>query len=207
MTQFGDEVRRTQNGNNNAYCQDNETSWFDWTLVETNRDLYRFWKLMIEFRKRHAALHRGQFFTAMRNERGLMDVSWHGTKLNSPGWYDPNGLALSVTSAGFNGVDDIHILLNMHWRTLDFELPSVAGRIWLKAVDTSQPPPLDFADFGCELPVHGSAFMAEGRSVVVLINRNGDTRGAAFNERSPSGFVGSIKRKKCAINRAGDRDC
>jgi glycogen operon protein len=172
----GDEVRRTQNGNNNAYCQDSETSWFDWTLVERNRDLYRFWKRMIEFRKRHAALHRGQFFTGMRNERGLMDVTWHGTKLNSPGWYDPNGRALSVTLAGFNGDEDIHIMLNMHWESLDFELPSVPGRIWLRAVDTSQPPSLDVADFGGEQPVVGNAYRAQGRSVVVLINRNGDTR-------------------------------
>lgn len=170
----GDEVRRTQDGNNNAYCQDNETSWFDWTLVERNRDLYRFWKRMIEFRKRHAALHQGQFFAGLRNERGLMDVTWHGTKLNSPGWYDPNGCALSFTLAGFNGDDDIHIMLNMHWESLDFGLPSVPGRIWLKAVDTSQSSPLDSSDFGGELPVDGNVYKAQGRSVVVLINRNGD---------------------------------
>src|SRR5262249_50591314 len=112
MLVAGDEVRRTQNGNNNAYCQDNETSWVGWTLVERNRDLYRFWKGMIEFRKRHAALHRGQFFTGETNERGLMDVAWHGTKLNSPGWQDPGGRALALTLAGFLGDADIHIMLN-----------------------------------------------------------------------------------------------
>jgi len=172
MLVAGDEVRRTQNGNNNAYCQDNETSWFDWTLVEEHRDLYRFWKRMIEFRKTHAALHRGQFFTGAMNERGLMDVTWHGTKLNSPGWDDPNGRTLGVTLAGFAGDTDIHMMLNMHWESLDFELPPVAGRTWLKAVDTSQPPPLDVADFGGEPTVAANAYTVQGRSVVVLVNRN-----------------------------------
>jgi glycogen operon protein len=148
------------------------TSWFDWTLVETNRDLYRFWKCMIEFRKRHAALHRGEFFTGTMNERGLRDIAWHGTRLNTPGWLDPAGRALAVTLAGFKGDGDIHIMLNMYWESLDFELPSVPHRIWLEAVDTSQPPPFDIADFGAELPVAGNVYSVKGRSVVVLINRH-----------------------------------
>src|SRR5262249_42726805 len=136
-----------------------------------NRDLFRFWKRMIEFRKAHAALHRGQFFTGTMNERGLMEVAWHGTKLDSPGWHDPGGRALGVTLAGFDGDGDIHMMLNMYWESLDFELPSVPGRIWLKAVDTSQHPPLDAADFGGELPVVGNVYRVQGRSVVVLVNR------------------------------------
>ncbi|HEY7305662.1 MAG TPA: glycogen debranching protein GlgX [Bryobacteraceae bacterium] len=170
MLVAGDEVRRTQNGNNNAYCQDNETSWFDWTLVERNHDLFRFWKRMIEFRKRHPALRRGQFFTGTMNERGLMDIAWHGTKLNSPGWLDPGGRALAVTLAGFKGDGDLHIMLNMYWESLDFELPSIQRRIWLKAVDTAQPPPFDIADFGAELPVAGNLYQVNWRSVVVLVN-------------------------------------
>jgi isoamylase len=172
----GDEVRRTQNGNNNAYCQDNEISWFDWTLVENNLDLHRFWKRLIEFRKRHPALHQRQFSKGERNEAGLMDVTWHGTKLNSPGWYDPFGRALGVTLAGFNGDNDIHIMLNMYWESLDFELPSVTGRTWLKAVDTSERPPLDVADFGSELPIVGNVYRVQGRSVVVLISHSEDTK-------------------------------
>jgi len=171
MLLAGDEVRRTQNGNNNAYCQDNDTSWFDWTLVAKNNDMYSFCKRMIEFRKRHVALHRGQFFTGAMNERGLKDVAWHGTKLNSPGWHDPGGRALGVTLAGFSGDPDINIMLNMYWEGLDFELPSVPGRVWLKAVDTFQPPPLDVSEFGRELPVVGNVYKVEGRSVVVLVNR------------------------------------
>jgi isoamylase len=172
----GDEVRRTQNGNNNAYCQDNEISWFDWMLVEKNRDLHRFWKRLIEFRKRHPALHQRQFSRGESNERGLVDVTWHGTKLSSPGWDDPFGRALAVTLAGFDGDNDIHIMLNMYWESLDFELPTVPARTWLKAVDTSQRPPLDISDFGSELPIVGNVYRAQGRSVVVLISRGEDTR-------------------------------
>jgi glycogen operon protein len=166
----GDEVRRTQNGNNNAYCQDNETSWFDWTLVERNRDLYRFWKRMIEFRLRHSVLRRGQFFAGARNERGLPDVAWHGTKLDRPGWQDTGGRALGVTLAGFSGNPDIHIMLNMFWESLDFELPVVSGRTWLKAVDTSSPPPFDVPDQGTEPTVFGNLYSVPGRSVAVLVN-------------------------------------
>jgi glycogen operon protein len=166
----GDEVRRTQNGNNNAYCQDNETSWFDWTLADRNRDLYRFWKRMIEFRKAHPALRQGQFFSGARNERGLPDVSWHGTKLNSPGWDDPEGRTLGVTLAGFSGEPDIHIMLNMFWESLDFELPSVAGWRWRKAVDTSEEPPLDAPDRGAEPLIVGDVYRVPQRSVVVLVN-------------------------------------
>jgi isoamylase len=170
MFAAGDEARRTQNGNNNAYCQDNETSWFDWKLVETNRDLHRFWKRMIELRKRHATLRRGQFFMGAVNERGLTDVTWHGTKLAMPGWSDPDARALAMTLAGFHGDPDLHVMLNMHWESLDFELPAVPGWTWRKAVDTFQAPPLDIADPGRELPLSGNTCAVQGQSVVVLVS-------------------------------------
>jgi isoamylase len=119
----GDEVRRSQNGNNNAYCQDNEISWFDWTLTERHSDLLRFYKSMIRLRKTHAALRRASFFNGSVNDRGLKDVWWHGTKLNSPGWNDPEARALSVTLAGFGGDADLHVMCNMFWETLEFETP------------------------------------------------------------------------------------
>jgi glycogen operon protein len=171
MLLAGDEVRRTQKGNNNAYCQDNQISWFDWTLVEKNRDLHRSWKRMIEFRKRHAALRRGQFFTGVVNERGLVDVAWHGTKLGSPGWSDPDARALGMTLAGFNGEPDIHVMMNMHWDSLDFELPAVQDRRWYRGVDTAQPPPYDISDPGAEPEVAGNTCTVQARSVVVLVNR------------------------------------
>src|ERR1039458_9435136 len=168
----GDEARRTQQGNNNAYCQDNELSWFDWTLPATNAALVRFWKGMIEFRKRHAALRRGEFFSGAVNERGLTDVAWHGAELNQPGWNDPNARALAFTLADFDGQDDLHAMLNMYWDAIGFELPSIAGRSWRRAIDTALPSPLDIADPGAEPPVDGGPYTVQGRSVVVLVNRS-----------------------------------
>ncbi len=171
MILAGDEVRRTQKGNNNAYCQDNEISWFDWTLVDKNRSLFRFWKRMIELRRNHAALHQGRFFTGQTNDRGLKDVTWHGTKLNAPGWSDPDARVLAYTLAGFNGDPDLHVMLNMYWDALEFELPSVAGRSWFKAVDTALAPPHDIADPGEEPEVIGGTYTLQGRSIVALVNR------------------------------------
>ena len=171
MFAAGDEVRRTQQGNNNAYCQDNETSWLDWTLVDRNRDLYRFWKRMIEFRKSHAALRLGHFFTGAVNQRGLADATWHGTMLGAPAWSDPEARALAMTLAGFNGDPDLHAMLNMYWDGLEFELPAVPGRRWFKAVDTAQTPPHDIADPGAEPAVTDTTCTVQPRSVVVLVNQ------------------------------------
>jgi isoamylase len=171
MLVAGDEVRRSQNGNNNAYCQDNEVSWFDWTLTKKHSDLLRFCRSMILFRKMHPALRRGSFFNGSVNERGLKDISWHGTKLNSPGWNDPEARALSMTLAGFGSDDDLHVMCNMFWETLEFEIPTVLGRRWFLALDTAKSSPLDIADAGSELEVTGKAHSVEARSVVVLANR------------------------------------
>jgi isoamylase len=167
----GDEIRRSQKGNNNPYCQDNEMNWFDWTLVSKNSELLRFCRGMIRFRKMHAALRRDQFFDGSVNERGLMDVSWHGTKLNHPGWDDAGARALAMTLAGFEGDSDLHVMFNMFWDGLDFELPVVPGRHWRLAVDTAQPSPRDIAEPGSEPDVLGNTHRVEARSVVVLVNR------------------------------------
>jgi glycogen operon protein len=108
-------------------------------------------------------LRRGWFFDGSVNERGLADVTWHGTKLGSPGWSDPNARALAMTLAGFNGDPDLHVMLNMHWGSLDFEVPEVEGRRWFKAVDTAAP--------GGEIEAPESTIAVQGRSVVVLVNR------------------------------------
>ncbi len=171
MILSGDEVRRTQAGNNNAYCQDNEVSWFDWTLTDRNRGLLRFFQRMIAFRKAHPALWSGQFFSGETNERGLPDVTWHGCKLHQPGWKDPDSHALAFTLAGFDGDSEIHVILNMYWNALEFEVPEIAGRRWYVAVDTAAEEPDDIAEAGREEPYTGPPLVAAARSVVVLISR------------------------------------
>ena len=145
----GDEVRRTQRGNNNAYCQDNEISWFDWRLTEKNRSLLRFWKLLIAARSQFHAKRDGrpaEFFKGEVNERGLPDIAWHGTQLDKPGWNDPNARCLACTRAGFGSEPDLHAVLNMYWDALDFEVPIVPGRRWRRLVDTARPSPDDIIE-------------------------------------------------------------
>ncbi len=168
MLVMGDEVGRTQRGNNNAYCQDNEISWFDWSLVEENGDLLRFWQLMIRRRKQLAELLRPRYFTGERNERGLPDISWHGTQLEAPGWNDPDARVLAFTLAGFGADPDIHVMINMYWEELTFDLPTIADHQWRRSVDTALPSPHDIADFGQEVAVGGDSYRVAGRSVVVV---------------------------------------
>src|SRR5208337_2420498 len=126
---------------------------------------------IIWFRKMHPVLRRDEFFNGSMNERGLKDVSWHGTKLNRPGWDDISARALAMTLAGFAGDCDLHVMFNMFWESLDFELPVVPGRHWCLAVDTAQPSPHDIADPCSEPDVLGNMRLVEARSVVVLVNR------------------------------------
>ncbi|MCB0212415.1 MAG: glycogen debranching enzyme, partial [Anaerolineae bacterium] len=170
MLVMGDEVRRTQGGNNNAYCHDNEISWMDWQRVEENQDMFRFWKWMIDFRKKHPAIHRARYFTGAVNERGLQDMSWHGVKLHQPDW-DGSSRVLAFTMAGFDYDADIHVMMNMHWEEHNFELPSINGRTWYRAVDTCQPSPNDIAEPGQEIEIDGNSYYVQPRSVVVLISK------------------------------------
>jgi glycogen operon protein len=126
---------------------------------------------MIEFRKIHPALRSRHFFTGAVNDRGLLDVTWHGRKLNRPDWTDPEARSLGMCLGGFDGGSDIHVMLNMYWNRLEFEVPTALGRKWFKAVDTAMPPPGDIVDPGKELDVATNVCPVEGRSIVVLISR------------------------------------
>jgi isoamylase len=171
MFVMGDEVRRTQQGNNNAYCQDNAISWFDWSLVDQHAGLLRYWQRLIAFRRHHSVIHRPRYFTGVVNDRGLVDLTWHGVELNAPGWNDPNARALAFTLGGFDGEDDVHVILNMYWEPLEFELPTVAGRQWHRVVDTSLASPQDVADPGQEPQIDGAKYRVNDRSVVILVSK------------------------------------
>jgi len=171
MITAGDEVRRTQRGNNNAYCQDNELSWFDWDRAAENHELYRFFRLMIQFRKTHAPLHRMRFFRGEVNSRGLRDVEWHGCELGCPGWNDPASKVLAMTIGDIPGDGaDIHVMLNMDSHPLGFQLPPLPDRRWHRALDTSRSSPDDIAEPGQEVPVESDVYTVPERSVVVLIS-------------------------------------
>jgi isoamylase len=167
----GDEARNTQYGNNNAYCQDNEVGWFDWSKPQEHADLHRFWRRIIDFRKKHPAVRQNSFFTGEVNKHGLKDVTWHGTKLNCPGWDDSQAKALGFTLAGFDDDPDIHVMMNMHWEALDMDIPTISGRQWTRVVDTSLPSPSDIAEPGKEMACPSQSYRVNGRSIVVLVNK------------------------------------
>src|SRR5262249_87262 len=141
MLLAGDEICRTPRGNNNAYNQDNATSWTDWTLTDAKRDVLRHVQRMIALRKAHRALGQNRFYSAGVNDPGLADVTGPGTRLDSSGFDDPGGRALACTIAGVNGDSDLHAMMNMFWEPLDFDMPLDARRLWQVAVDTSAPSP------------------------------------------------------------------
>jgi glycogen operon protein len=168
MLLAGDEVLRTQHGNNNSYCQNNETSWFDWGLTERNRDLLEFTRAMIAFRKRHPTLRRERFLSGEPDEgQAMPDVTWHGVALNKPRWDDPETSVLAFTLAGCSPEEPpLHVILNMSEETCKTALPALRGRHWRLAVDTTTQPAV--YDLGSQPHVHDNRYWTRGRSVVVL---------------------------------------
>jgi glycogen operon protein len=167
----GDEFRRTQHGNNNTYCQDNELSWYDWNLVQKQGDMIRFWTKMIALRKRFRALRCPHFYTGEPTDQGMPDIAWHGTRLDHPGWDDPMSNALAFTIAGHEDEPDLHVILNSSYLPLDFELPELKDKQWFRAVDTERASPQDIVEFGGEDLVGDLTYRAGPRSVVVLMSK------------------------------------
>ena len=170
MLLAGDEVLRSQRGNNNAYCQDNEVSWFDWSLVETNHEMLRFTSGMIALRRRHPAVASNRFFDGRPLPgRDLPDIAWHGTRLDEPAWSDARGRVLRFTVAGrTDEEEDLHVVLNMSEESLALELPTIPGRAWHLAVDTARGLPDDLVEPERQAPLSGQCLTAAARSVVVL---------------------------------------
>ena len=170
MMLMGDEVRRTQNGNNNAYCQDNETSWFDWGLVEERVDMHRFVTLLNRCRLSRDAVHEQQR-VSLRQLIRETHVTWHGVKLYEPDWSDAShSIAFTSRLPGRRMV--FHVILNAYWEPLDFELPPVvavgARDRWRRWIDTFLDSPHDIVDWKDAPEVGGWMYRTEPRSVVVL---------------------------------------
>ena len=168
MIGMGDEVRRTQCGNNNPYCQDNEISWFDWSLTETYVGIRRFVRGLIELRLEldmtsvMHGLSLPEFLT-----RSL--VEFHGVQLHRPDWSaDSHTLAVTVRSVIKTRM--VHVILNSYEQPLDFELPPVAKPTlpWRRVVDTALDPPDDIATLDSASPVHGPIYRADAHSAVLL---------------------------------------
>jgi len=172
MIRSGDEVFGTQRGNNNVYCQDNELSWFNWEWKEEHRDMLRFVKGMVAFRRRHPCLMRNTFLTGKPGGGRLPDVTWHGRRLKEPPWDDRGARSLAYTLGGLTEAEeDLHIMLNMSDEAVEIEVPEIPGVRWHCAVDTSQPSPLDICELGLQPLFRAGSCRVAARSVVVLEGR------------------------------------
>jgi len=179
MILMGDEVGRTQHGNNNTYCHDNELNWFDWQLVADNAELLRFFQSVIALRHAHPVLRsRDHLRHADYAGAGLPDISWHGTRAWQPDWSAGSRVLAYMLSGrhakgGLTPDDDIFVAANSHWDALEFELPRPGdGRVWYVAANTSMPAPEDCSPAGQEprLENQGSVWVG-GRSVMILVGR------------------------------------
>ncbi|MDR2017972.1 MAG: isoamylase [Syntrophobacterales bacterium] len=159
MMRAGDEFMNTQKGNNNPYNQDNETTWLDWDLFTRNRDIFRFFKLMIEFRKTHPTLGRSRFW---RN-----DVGWYGTNGKADISYDSRSLAFFLDGSSERD-GDIYVMINADKKNLEFIIQKGEAYEWLRVIDTSLPTPHDIRGPGEEDGVSGLIYAVKARSVVVL---------------------------------------
>jgi isoamylase len=159
MLVAGDEFLNTQRGNNNPYNQDNETTWLDWARLDANRDIFRFFKLMIAFRKAHG-IGRPTFWRE--------DVSWHGTEGAVDLARDSRCVAYALRGAAA-GDGDLYVMINGHWEDHAFTLPDGNACGWRRAVDTARPAPDDIAEPGHEPALESRHYTVGARSVVVLL--------------------------------------
>jgi len=168
MILMGDEVRRTQRGNNNAWNQDNETSWFDWTLVAKHADIHRFVRELIAHRLLSDLEPQFQRRTLNQLLREA-DRSWHGVKLGEPDWsVHSHSLAASLACRDRNL--RFHFMMNAYWEPLEFELPSMSDpdHSWCRWIDTSLDSPDDIVEWRNAPTFKSRAYLVRPRSVVSL---------------------------------------
>ena len=180
MITAGDEFLRTQQGNNNAYCQDNEISWVDWTLAEKNMDFLRFCKMLIAFRKKHHVLRRDYFFTGTDTTGdGLEDISWHGIKQGEPDFSEESrviGILIDGEQTECGGPDsEIFIACNTGYKPSRMQIPPLPkinrGKQWYLKIDTAAPAPGDFLEEGRETRMPPDWMFLRPRSIKVLITK------------------------------------
>jgi len=176
----GDEFARTQNGNNNAYCQDNEISWYDWSLIEKNKSLYRFIKEIIAFRLRHHGFMRPEFYSGRGGSyNAIPDISWYDEKGPVPNW-DKIGSYLALRIDGSKAEtladrddNDFYIMFNP---SLDIQPFAIAEsrhkKEWFRLVDTGLLSPNDILSPGCEKQIPSqNTYPVKARSIVILISK------------------------------------
>jgi len=177
MILMGDEVRRTQQGNNNAYCQDNEISWFDWGLLEHHKDIHRFTKLLIAARIMHGDTTAEEL--TLNQLLGQARLEWQGVRLHAPDLsYESHSIALTAWSVTRQVV--FHYMINAYWKPLSFKLPSpkkLPGGPWHRWIDTSRASPEDIVPWDAMPAIAARTYRLPGRSIAILIASSMDGPG------------------------------
>ena len=173
MLTAGDEFSRSQSGNNNAYCQDNEISWLDWRLAETNKGLLRFFRLLIALRKKHPVFRRADFFPASGNE-DRSPIRWQSTQPGLPDW-SPECKTLAFfldgTANSEQQDNDFFIMLNGQNRPRTFTAPNPPeGCCWRKIIDTGAESPHDIMEIADAPPLQNPKSVVAGMTAAVLIS-------------------------------------
>jgi len=172
MILAGDEMGRSQMGNNNAYCQDNEINWLNWNLLENNQGIYRFFQLLIKFRKGHDLLRHNSF--VLKDGYGV-SFDWHGFKLAKVDWSDQSkSLGMHIYGHTPSGPgDDIFLIANADDTGHLFELPRIVPKQWQRFIDTSYEWEESITEMDAMRPLRNQEkYLVKERSVVVLIAKN-----------------------------------
>ncbi|HQR39638.1 MAG TPA: glycogen debranching protein GlgX [Blastocatellia bacterium] len=177
MLLMGDEVRRTQSGNNNAYCQDNELGWFDWNLVERHAGIHRFARTLIHIRRRFMGMPT-RYSMSLNELLADADVRIHGLLLDAPD-VGPDSRWLAYTVTGRRALISIHLMMNASPDALDFELPAPldpAGVPWRLWLDTSLDAPDDIVYGDKTVTVDGGSYRVAPRSIASLFVPKSNSR-------------------------------
>ncbi|MDR1143175.1 MAG: glycogen debranching protein GlgX [Spirochaetaceae bacterium] len=176
----GDEMGRTQRGNNNAYCQDNDISWYDWSLPQKNSGLYRFTKEMIAFRLRHHGFMRPEFYTGRDgNYNAIPDITWFDEHGSTPAW-EHVGYCMAMRVDGSRADiqadkddNDFFIMFNADVKKVIFAVcEPLEGKRWVRAVDTALSAPEDILPPGTEKELlYHDRYTVQARSMVILISK------------------------------------
>ncbi len=176
----GDEILRTQQGNNNAYCQDNSLSWFDWSLVEKNADIGEFFRKAIAFRKKFGVLQGRHFFNGIDDTGSRQsDIIWYGPDLKPLEWKNREARTILYQIDGGRdpypaGGYQLLFAFNADGEGKLLRLPKTAGRRWFRIVDTSCDSPIDFFDPAFPAPVLDVRYTVKAGTVAVFINAHKD---------------------------------
>jgi glycogen operon protein len=172
MFPMGDECRRTQAGNNNAYCQDNPVSWFDWKAVERESGLLEFVRQLIRLNRDIGFFNESEFWSS-EVQQGNTTICWHGVRLGCPDWSDTShSLAFTLTNSEYTS--SLHVMINAWWQDLVFEIPPLPGEkqtSWHCLVNTAAPSGSDIFRPDRAPGVRDFLQPVEARSIVALITR------------------------------------